>query len=562
MPKPIFKHDSIHKGISIAALILFIFTVYFNSLFNGFVYDDNTQILGNRWITDLRHIPEILTSSATGFQNQPANTYRPGLHLALMAEYNLFGFSAWGYHLISIIIHAANAVLVFMTAHYLLGRDTSKELSLKCRASVGYPEYREYIPPFLAGALFAVHTINSESVLWASAITELLYVFFILVSFNLYVGSRNNGSVIFYVLSLTAFFFGLLSKETAISLIVFIAVYGFSTQGFGFAREWKNYAPFIVVLAVYSLLRTYSVGGFISHKQVDFSASETFINIFPLLFQYMWKLALPLNLSAIYVLNPARSFFDPLVIAGVLTIAAWAALVFYFRKVRSLCFLLFWVLVPILPVLYIPALSNSAFAERYLYLSSAGYAMIAAYLVKKSLFSRRLDKQDKSITFILTVLISSIMVVTYSAGTVKRISVWKNDFSLWQDAAAKAPESRIAHYNLAMAYLAQKNKESAIAHFKEATRIYPDYDSAYYNLAWIYQSQGDLDAAAANYKEVIRIDPRASDAHFNLGGIYKTRGLYGQAIDEFRAALSINRSYREAEDELRSTILLQSTRHE
>src|SRR3990172_3038785 len=105
----------------IVLVLLVSFAVYFNSLFNDFVYDDHYQVLENSWIKDIGSLPEIFSTSVVGFLGSGvSNTYRPAMHLIYMFDYHIFGLHPWGYHLVNILVHGAVSVLVFLIISGLL----------------------------------------------------------------------------------------------------------------------------------------------------------------------------------------------------------------------------------------------------------------------------------------------------------------------------------------------------------------------------------------------------------------------------------------------------------
>ena len=89
--------------------------VYARALSGGFIYDDNQQVLKNPLIRDLRHIPEIFLRSAWTFEGAPetSNYYRPLQNLLYLCTYYIFGLQAWGFHVVNVLFHTANALLVF-----------------------------------------------------------------------------------------------------------------------------------------------------------------------------------------------------------------------------------------------------------------------------------------------------------------------------------------------------------------------------------------------------------------------------------------------------------------
>lgn len=541
-------------GKTMAACVLIIiaatFGAYAMTIGHGFVYDDHELILNNRWITDFRYLPQAFTSSLWSFKGMVSNTYRPVLHLVFTAEYRLFGQNPSGYHFISVALHAVNALVVFLISSFFISeRDQVKPGSLRGHARVfRFPVKRggnRWLPPLFAGLIFSLHPINSEVVSWVSAITELTYTLFLLLSFYFYIRFRAGEGRAFYQLSVLSFPLALFSKETAVMLPMLIAAYDLSGGGASFIRRWKGYLPYILVIILYMALRTASVGGLLHHKQISLSGYELLVNLFPLIFKYAWKLVLPIGLNAIYVMEYAASLWEPKAIAGVSVSAIFLATVLLSLRKRPVFICLVIIALPLLPVLYIPALSNAAFAERYLYLPSAGFALLISYG-----FDALLNRTDNRKTRMAVTALLALALALYSIGSVKRSLVWKDDFTLWQDTVEKSPSSKYAHYNLALAYRDRGDTGGAIGHLSEAVRLDGSYEDAHYNLGWVYDYSGDYDKAIAHYREAIRLNPDSADAYFNIGMIYKKKGLYNEAAQELKEALKIRPDYGEAKREL------------
>ena len=91
------------------------FLIYYRALTAGFILDDYSQVLKNHLIRDLGRMPEIFLRSAWVFEGAPptSNYYRPMLNMIYMFTYYFFGYQAWGFHLVNVLFHTGNAVLVF-----------------------------------------------------------------------------------------------------------------------------------------------------------------------------------------------------------------------------------------------------------------------------------------------------------------------------------------------------------------------------------------------------------------------------------------------------------------
>lgn len=479
------------NALAIALVAAVVFAVWSSALMNGFVYDDHNYIVGNPWVKDPVFTADIFSSSTSAFNPAAAtsNTYRPMLYMLYMAEYLAFGLRPFYFHLVNILAHTVNAALVFFAAMSLLEKEG--------RARV--------LPALFAALAFGLHTINAEVVNWVSASTELFFTLFVLAGLNLYL-KRQSG-----LLSAPFFFAALLFKETAAALPVIVLLYDYS-RGKGISDRWKAYCLFIAAGVIYALMRLHAIGGVMHHKQIELSAFEAVINIFPLVFAYFSKLVLPMNLSAIYEFHPARSAFDLRVIAGAAVVLAFCAALFFSRKRPAVFVGLSMMAVPLLPVLYVPALSSSAMADRYLYLPSAGLAIVLGALASM------LDKKAAK----ATIVIASALLAAWAAGSVARSQVWKSDYTLWADAVKKAPNTPNAHYNYAWASQNAGNLRDAVEHYRRAATLAPSAD-AHYNLGIIFMGQSMIDEADAEFRAALEIDPGYNGARAKLMEIKNLR---------------------------------------
>jgi len=130
---------------------------YANSLFNPFIFDDIPQIISNPYIQQLSGLQIILTSSALIAHAQGIlflnNYYKPLLYICYAVLYSLFGASPFPFHLLQLIIHLANTVLIFFIFSYFFKRQLAFFLSL----------------------IFLIHPINNETVVYIANLQDVLY---------------------------------------------------------------------------------------------------------------------------------------------------------------------------------------------------------------------------------------------------------------------------------------------------------------------------------------------------------------------------------------------------
>ncbi len=397
-------------------MVLISFAVYLNALSDGFVYDDASQIVGNPWLRDISYIPTIFSKSVWGFRSEltKTNYYRPLMHVIYLFNYQLFGLKAWGFHLVNVLLHCGVSVLVFMIMRRLL------------------PEHRDpaspaYLSsPLIAAVIFAVHPIHTEAVTWLAGLPDVAFTFFYLLSFYFHIRSRAAFSGSHWI-SVACFAVASLFKEPALTLPAVLVAYDYACleKRASLPDFVKKYAPYLVVMAGYFALRIHALGEFAPQARRNaLSAYQYAINVFPLFALYLEKLLIPLNQKAFYVFHPVSSLLGWQGVLSLIATAAFAASFFVAFKRSRLAFLsLVFIVVPLLPALYIPALGVNAFTERYLYLPSAGYVFLLAILL--SSVRKKLPQAGRGVTIALIV-----MAGLYSFGTIRRNIVWKDNLNL------------------------------------------------------------------------------------------------------------------------------------
>jgi hypothetical protein len=460
-----------------ALLIAAVFVCYSPVFHNGFVYDDHFQLERNPNIRGFGHIKELFTHDVWSFSPETnSNNYRPLHMLAYLLIHQVFGFQPVAYHVVNLLLFAANVLLFW-------------KILLK---------YVDARPAFAGALLFAVHPIHVESVAWIGGMTETLCGLFILLSYLLYL----RGKIWF---SFTAFIFAALSKETALVFPFVIAA------DYALFRSKSDRPKFLAwegaagaFLIFYVFLRIYALGSFIRPNTTAADLSMFAPVVFAGL--YVAKLILPVFLSVYY------SFMIPLswgvVVQGSVICLCILIFLFVFRNNRVFLFGWVWFVLFLAPALLLKGVSPVLFADRYVYLPSAGFLLAVVSLPLRRLLP-------------LLIIVSVVFgVLTYS-----RSQVWKDDLTLWSDAVEKSPSSDTVNYNLGTALLKQKNYAQASLYFARATEVNPKIVEAYYNLAICRYRLNDFDGARRNLQLYLRYsdpkDPLRKDVEAKLQQLSK-----------------------------------------
>lgn len=498
------------------------FLAYANTLSNGFVFDDNEQILGNIWLTDFRFFKEIFSSNVWGFMpGLVSNYYRPLMHAAYLALYQAFGPKPFAFHLLNVLLQAANSVLVFVIVERLLKSERADSRSDSTGAR------RARIAALAAGILFAVHTIHTETVAWVAGLPDVAFTFFILLVFawHLRPGPWPRWA---FGCSAVAFLTALLFKETAIVLLPLLVAHDVLWPRSTPMRErLTRYFPLAGALFLYLSLRISVLGWFGVQRPLKpygvLEAPAYAANILYFFALYIGKLIVPIHLNALSDFIPLKSLLDGHALLGIGVFAAClAAVIATWRRRPRVCFALLFVVVPLLPVFLVPAYSLSPFGERYLYLPSVGLCLVVA------LATERLFRGSRASVIAwgsALVAVSGAML----AGTVARNQVWQSDLTLFADVVSKSPRSEIANGNLGRALLAANRSAEAIPLFRTALVTNPDSVKARYHLGFALLKNGQAAEAIPELERVQQINP-GRDETGSLAEAYGAVGRFADAI--------------------------------
>ncbi len=507
------------------------FGVYLNALFNDFVMDDYHIILENPYIKSITYVPDIFFSNVLSYGDVRSSLYRPLAHLTWMLCYHIFGLAPWGYHLVNVLFHTGVSLLVFVIARRLF-RTTVDSTSSE-------------LPAFVVAIVFAVHPIHVEAVTWVAATMDGAYTFLYLLAFYFYLRSMEAEPPFPGTLYVSAFslFLAALCKEPALTFPLVLLAYDLTCrrETSGVTALVKRQAPYLVALGVYLALRIAALGGFAPvRKETGLTAYQYLLNVMVLFAQYLEKLLFPANLNNWHVFSPLDSLRTIRGVTSVLIVVGFSILlVISQRRMKLAAFGLWLIVIPLLPALYIPGLTQgleNAFSERYLYLPSFGYVLFLGVLTDW-VWRKRPSRDALTLGLILLILIG-----LYGAGTISRNRVWKDSRSLWSDALKKSPNNPEPYNALGDVLRLENRVEEAIEYYKMGLRLRPDSPHIHANLGASYARLGQVDQAIRHLKDAIRLKPRYAEAYNNLGVVYIQKGQMDAAIGQFRAALRLRPS--------------------
>ena len=525
--------------------LIFLITVvaYIPAMRGGYIWDDDSYITENSTLRTADGLRRIW------FEPKASPQYYPLVHTAFWVEYHLWQLHPLGYHLVNVLLHTANAILLLLVLQYLR------------------------VPgAWLAAAFFALHPVHVESVAWITERKNVLSGFFYLSSALAYLrfanvtGDPANTSLSsdvhpltstessrswgFYAFSLFLFLCALLSKTVTCSLPAAILLVLWWKRGRICRRDILTLIPYFVVGALFGLttvwLEKYRVGA--QGEEWALSFLDRCLVAGRALWFYAGKLVWPHKLTFIY----PRWQIDSGVWWQYLFPAAAVAVIFILWSLRRrigkgpLVAVLFFAgtLVPALGFFDVYPMRFSFVADHFQYLASIGLIALAA--ASMTAFFERLGPRQSTIGFVVC------MAVLFVFGVLvwKQGNIYKDAETLYRDTISKNPNAWMAHNNLGVFLEEHGNLDEAMDHFAKAIRIKPDHALAHYNMAEVLARQEKFEEAMAYNLEALRIKPDYPKPYNSLGVIYARQGKIDQAMLHFYKALKLSPYYASAHNNL------------
>ena len=426
-----------------------------------------------------------------------------------------------GYHLTSLLLQVANAVVLYVLTVALLVRcrtDSCLESPWTCSLSAG-----------LATALFAVHPLRVEAVAWASCQPYLPCILFSMLSVLAYLRAFPTDSSPrwgWLVGSFLLFVAALLFKAVAVSLpavLLILDVYPLrrfpdgTGRWFGASarRALLEKVPFVMMSLLFMGLAIAARPQ--SRFPVEhYDASEGIAQACYAIWFYIVKTVLPLDLIALYPLPRELNWLAlPYSLSILATLAMTAGLFLLRRRWPGLLAAWLSYLVILAPNSGIIRINDQIAADRYSYMAMLGSVMLAA-----AGFCRlwRMSSRWHPGAAIGIIAIGLGALLGLTAMTRNQCRTWLDSETLWAHALTHgANSSFLAHNNLGIVLYNQGKYEAAEAHFTEALRLNPGYADAHNNLGNVLYAQGKYEEAEAHFAEALRLNPGYADAHNNLG---------------------------------------------
>lgn len=504
-----------HTGWIALALVVLTIAAYSSVGSLGFVTLDDPQ-----YITDNPQVNQGLTWSGVqwAFTTGHASNWHPLTWISHMVDVELFGLKPGPQHLMNLLFHVINTLLLFM----FLQRTTG---------AMGRSA--------LVAVLFALHPLHVESVAWVSERKDVLSTLFFLLTLWAYTRYTRNPAPGRYIVVFVLLALGLMTKPMLVTVpFVLLLLDVWPLQRFRLESPELGEAMKLVIekLPLFLLIVASSVitllvqheGGAIntlSQAPLDVRLSNVLVSYVV----YMGNMVWPANLAALYPISKTIPFWQPLG-AGVLLIAISFGVLKFLRQYPYLAVGWFWFLGTLVPVIGIVQVGSQAMADRYTYIPLTGLFIIVAW-GGYDLLVRNTTKRSP-----VTVIIA-LMVAGLGAATWVQIQYWADGKTLWKRTLAVTSSNFRAHVAYGSLLAEEGRHKDAAAQFSAAIRIQPNYAEAHNKLGVEFAETGRHDRAVFHYKEALRYRPDLGMANTNLGNALLAEGRPEEALAYYEKAL-------------------------
>ncbi len=521
-------------------LAALIFVSFWPALHAEFItLDDTPYVTGNGIVQKGITLDGLFWAFTTFYQ---AN-WHPLTWLSHMLDCQIYGLNPVGHHLSSLLLHAANAILLL----WILGRTTGS-LSRS----------------FAAAAIFALHPLRVESVAWVAERKDVLSAFFGFLALLAYIRYVEKPGIRRYTIILLAFALGLMAKPMLVTLpFVFLLLDYWPLRRLGMesmkARAgtipWQTAGALVrekiplFILAAASSIVTYwaqAKGGAAAQFE-DLSLGVRFENALVSYVKYVWKFLVPHGLAPFYP-HPGDTIPSwQAVLAGIFLISVSLVVLRMHWRNASAPMGWCWYLGTLIPVMGLVQVGAQAMADRYTYVPMIGLAIAVVWALPDRFIDGLGARKPGSIAA-LAALVLCLAVLTYH-----QAGYWRNSIRLFQHTYDVAGSSYVIHSNLGLALAREGDDSQAITHYRQALALRPDGADTLNNLAWILATSPS--DASRNGPEAVKLARRAceltgeSDATYldTLAAAYAESGRFEEAVEAEKKALALTRAVREGE---------------
>lgn len=545
-PQAATRRLTFYTSLVLAGLTLLVFVKVTG--FQFLSYDDPDFVTNNPHVQNGFSWPEIVWAFKSLF-----TYWQPLVWMSYMFDSQLFGLSAKGYHFTNLLLHTANAVLLFLALKALTGAHWRSAL---------------------VAALFAFHPLHVETVAWISDRKSLLSTTFWMLTMLSYASYGKKPGWGRYLLTLLAFALGLMSKSMLVTLPCVLLLFDYwplrrlDLSGIRRIRKTAPYLvlekiPFFALAAISSVLTVKAqqqTGTVWSFEHLPFGRRVT--NALVEYVVYLRKMIWPTDLGVFY---PLKGWAWEYVVFAVVVLLLISLVTLAFLKTKPyLAVGWLWYVGTLVPVIGLVQVGEQSSADRYTYVPLTGIFIMLVW-AGGEFFAKRAGKTVNSTSpppltayGLGPMVIALALVGACILGTARQLKYWRDSESLFEHTEAATGPNYLAEAALGDLLSQQGRLDEARKYFESALELqpkHPDILLAFGNLCF---RQRNYKQAAESYQVVVQAMPRLLDARFNLAVSLHAQGQIEPAIAQYQKALEIQPSLVRAHLNLANLFMVQT----
>jgi protein O-mannosyl-transferase len=538
-------------------LIAFVLIAYARVWHAGFIWDDESHLTQNPCIVGPLGLKDIWTSTRA--------VYYPLVLTTFWTLHKFVGLNPSPYHILNVFLHAGSAVLLWRVLRQL---------------DVG--------GAWFGAALWAVHPVMVQSVAWVTELKNTQSCLFYLLSIFCFLnwescsrrpmddarashseaatGKRGkemkfeaaetdsrvhrwrfSWALLFFVMAIA-------SKPSTVMLPGVLALCIWWRRGQIQSRNLMTLIPFILISALASVWTIWEQKFHAGASGPEWAQTwpERLIIASRALWFYLGKLAWPHPLIFIYPrweISPSQMIAYLPLLAGLAgMVVLWLTHGKWRRPVSFAAAYFVISLFPVLGFFNVYFFRYSFVSDHFQYLASMGPLALAGAGVTQGIAAAGWK-------WFLRPAVCGLLLLVLGVLTWCQSAIYHDTVTLYTGTLEKNPGCWMAHYNLAIALRAKGETDQAVAHYRQAAAIRPEYVEAHYNLARLLVEKGEFEDAITHYEKVLTINPDDADAHNNFGSTLFQIGRVDEAVVHFQKALAIQPDYADASCNLANALL-------
>ncbi len=496
----LFNLNSIKKHIII--LILISIGIYFNTLFNDFVWEDATFITNEPRIKNFSNFLESFKAEnfIKDFSKEKAGGFFfISRSLSFFIDYKIWNLRPFGYHLTNILL---NTICVLLLYYFFTFLNISNKTA------------------FFATILYAVNPVRVETVAYIKNRFYIIAFILILISFILFITEKK------YFLSLLAFVFGIFSKEIVSVFFPFLLL--LYTISYKNKLFWKKniikIIPFFIISGTYVYFTQFYIKQYdlIMPIKVNMNLSARFILFINSIIEYFKTIIFPFNLSVernIFINTNDNILYW--IFSGFLLLTILIIFINLYLWDKKIFFSFGFILISLFPVLNILPRYGRLIAEQRLFIPVAGYSLFLVLSGKKikEYLSEKYFYSIKKINH-LFVIIFVLILLLFSIRTIIRNLDWKNDWTLWFTTLKSGNVNARVYNNVGRHYFINKDFKKAKYYFELAIMDDMYFGDAYNNLGLIEMVEGNYSTAKSRFNQSLKCNPYSVDVINNYASLH------------------------------------------